>query len=96
MPGIVRINDSITPEPCYGSYTVNSGSSNVFVNGIGVSRLNDTSTVHCCPATGDCHSTTIAQGSSTVFVNGLPVARINDVMADTGTIAQGSSDVFAN
>lgn len=95
MPNVARINDSITPEPCFGAYVINSGSSNVFANGIGVARLNDTSTVHCCPAAG-CHSTTIAQGSSTVFVNGLPVARINDVMADTGTIAQGSSDVFAN
>lgn len=96
MPGVARIGDSITPEQCYGAYNLNQGSSNVFANGIGASRVNDASTVHCCDATGDCHSTTVAQGSGTVFVNGLPIARINDQMADGGVISQGSTNVNAN
>lgn len=96
MAGIARVGDSITPEPCYGDYTLLTGSSNVFVNGIGACKLNDKSTVHCCTPTGDCHDTIVSQGSSNVFANGQPVARVNDMMADGGVISQGSSNVFAN
>jgi uncharacterized Zn-binding protein involved in type VI secretion len=92
MSGISRVGDSISPETCYSAYHLISGSANVFVNGLGVSRVNDSSSIHCCV---DCHDAVVIQGSTSVFVNGLPTARIGDSMSDTGIIIQGSSDVFA-
>ena len=76
------------------------GSTNVFVNGIGVSRQGDSNTPHLkppfpppipCPT----HAAGIASGSSTVKVNGKGCGRVGDSIAGCTAVATGSSNVFA-
>ena len=74
------------------------GSTNVFVNGIGVSRQGDNNTTHLlppnippCPA----HAAGIASGSSTVKVNGKGCGRVGDSISGCTSVAAGSSNVFA-
>ena len=74
------------------------GSTNVFVNGIGVSRQGDSNTTHLlppnippCPA----HAAGIASGSSTVKVNGKGCGRVGDGISGCTSVAAGSSNVFA-
>ena len=74
------------------------GSTNVFVNGIGVSRQGDVNTTHLlppnippCPA----HAAGISSGSSTVKVNGKGCGRVGDGIAGCTSVAAGSSNVFA-
>jgi len=90
MPAVTRIGDKHV-QHCTTPIN-NTGSSDVFANGIGVSRETDSTTVHggdlCIP-----HVSTIASGSSTVYVNGLSIARIGDPSCTS--VAQGSPDVFA-
>ena len=74
------------------------GSTNVFVNGIGVSRQGDVNSTHLlppnippCPA----HAAGIASGSSTVKVNGKGCGRVGDGISGCTSVAAGSSNVFA-
>ena len=74
------------------------GSTNVFVNGIGVSRQGDVNTTHLlppnippCPA----HAAGISSGSSTVKVNGKGCGRVGDGISGCTSVAAGSSNVFA-
>ena len=55
-------------------------STNVFVNGKGVSRRNDFNTPHVLPAVPVCigHSAAIVSGSRTVRINGLGCGRVGD------------------
>ena len=96
MPAVTRIGDADVTH-CSGM-TRAQGSSNVFVNGIGVSRQGDKNTTHLlppnvppCPA----HAAGIAVGSTTVFANGKGVGRIGDSISGCTSVAQGSEDVFA-
>ena len=96
MPAVTRIGDADVTH-CSGM-TRAQGSSNVFVNNIGVSRQGDNNTSHLlppnvppCPA----HSAPIASGSSTVFVNGKGIGRVGDSIAGCTSVAAGSSNVFA-
>ena len=73
-----------------------AGSSNVFVNGIGISRQGDNNTGHLLPPNRPpCpgHAAPIASGSSTVKVNGKGCGRVGD--ATCTSVAAGSSNVFA-
>ena len=73
-----------------------AGSSNVFVNGIGISRQGDNNTGHLLPPNiPPCggHAAPIASGSSTVKVNGKGCGRVGD--ATCTSVAAGSSNVFA-
>ena len=76
------------------------GSSNVFVNGIGISRQGDSNTTHKlppfppprpCPV----HSASISSGSSTVKINGKGCGRVGDGISGCTSVASGSSNVFA-
>ena len=76
------------------------GSSNVFVNGIGISRQGDSNTTHKlppfppprpCPV----HSASISSGSSTVKINGKGCGRVGDGISGCTSVAAGSSNVFA-
>lgn len=78
---------------CFPPRQTPSGSSDVFVEGIGAHRLGDYWSVHCCPDHG-CHAGTTVSGSSTVFVNGQPKARIGDMIDCGSTILTGCSTVF--
>ena len=96
MPAVTRIGDADVTH-CSGM-TRAQGSSNVFVNGIGVSRQGDNNTTHLlqpnippCPS----HAAGIASGSSTVFVNGKGCGRVGDSISGCTSVAAGSSNVFA-
>ena len=96
MPAVTRKGDADVTH-CTGM--VRSGaSSNVFVNGIGVSRQGDNNTTHLlppnvppCPA----HSAPISSGSSTVFVNGKGCGRVGDGISGCTSVAAVSCNVFA-
>ena len=71
-------------------------STNVFVNGIGVSRQGDLNTVHLFPPNiPPCppHAVGIKSGSSTVKVNNKGCGRVGD--ATCTAVAEGSPNVFA-
>jgi uncharacterized Zn-binding protein involved in type VI secretion len=72
-------------------------SSNVFVNGRGVSRRNDSNTPHVLPAVPVCigHSAVIAIGSTKVFANGKGVGRTGDSLTACTACGAGSTNVFA-
>jgi len=92
MPAVTRKGDADVTH-CTGM-TRSGCSSNVFANGIGISRQGDNNTTHLLP--GDpCppHSAAIAVGSTTVFVNGKGCGRVGD--ATCTSVAAGSPNVFA-
>ena len=93
---VCRIGDADVTH-CTGM-TRAQGSTNVFVNGIGVSRRGDLNTSHLlppnvppCPA----HAAGIAVGSTKVFVNGKGCGRVGDSISGCTAVATGSSNVFA-
>jgi uncharacterized Zn-binding protein involved in type VI secretion len=99
MPAVTRIGDKdmthcTTP-------TRAEGSSNVFANGIGVSRQGDLNTPHHAPPHKDTHPfcnthvAAISVGSSTVFVNDRGCGRVGDKIEGCTAVAQGSPNVFA-
>ena len=94
MPAVTRIGDADVTH-CSGM-TRAQGSSNVFVNEIGVSREGDNNTGHLLPG-APCpgHSAPIASGSSTVFVNGKGCGRVGDGISGCTSVAAGSENVFA-
>ena len=107
MPGICRIGDKEMME-CSGIPVRLQGSTNVFVNGIGVSRQGDLNNPHLgqphlfTPAGNPLHPSctlrqdAIAIGSKTVFVNGRGCGRIGDKIDGFGTsVSEGSQNVFA-
>ena len=94
MPAVTRKGDA---DVTHCSGMVRSGAStNVFVNGKGVSRQGDNNTGHLLPPNiPPCggHAAPIASGSSTVKVNGKGCGRVGD--ATCTSVAAGSSNVFA-
>tara|TARA_Y100001937_G_C6958370_1_gene257783 strand:- start:18 stop:308 length:291 start_codon:yes stop_codon:yes gene_type:complete len=94
MPAVTRIGDADVAH-CSGM-TRAAGSSNVFVNGIGVSRQGDNNTTHLLPgAPCPAHSAPIASGSSTVKINGQGCGRVGDGISGCTSVAAGSPNVFA-
>ena len=94
MPAVTRIGDADVTH-CSGM-TRAAGSSNVFVNGIGVSREGDNNTSHLLPpAPCGSHAATITTGSTTVFINGKGCGRIGDSITSCTSVATGSANVFA-
>ena len=94
MPAVTRIGDADIPH-CSGM-TRAVGSSDVFANGIAVSRQSDINTVHLKPPVVCVnHTAPITTGSTTVKVNGLGCGRIGDAITACTSVAAGSSDVFA-
>ena len=94
MAAVTRIGDADVAH-CSGM-TRAAGSSNVFANGIGISRQGDNNTSHLlpgvpCPA----HAAAISSGSSTVKVNGKGCGRVGDGISACTSVAAGSSNVFA-
>ena len=76
------------------------GSSNVFVNGVAVSRQGDINTTHQLPPfppPNPCpvHTAGIAVGSLTVKINGKGCGRVGDSISGCTAVATGSSNVFA-
>tara|TARA_B100002019_G_C21135458_1_gene530475 strand:- start:553 stop:840 length:288 start_codon:yes stop_codon:yes gene_type:complete len=94
VPAVTRIGDADTAH-CSGM-TRAEGSTNVFVNSIGVSRQGDNNTTHLLPGV-PCipHAAPIATGSTTVFINGKGCGRVGDAISGCTSVAEGSSNVFA-
>lgn len=91
---VCRIGDADLPH-CSGMVRA-TGSTNVFVNGIGVSRQLDINTPHLLPGTPcPTHVAPIETGSSTVKVNGRGCGRIGDSLLSCTFVATGSLNVFA-
>ena len=92
---VVRFGDADVPH-CSGMTRLGK-SSNVFVNGRGVSRRNDLNTAHVLPAVPVCigHSAVIAIGSTKVFANGKGVGRTGDSLTACTACGTGSTNVFA-
>ena len=93
MPAATRLNDNDTGHDACPPTALNSASDNVFINGRGAGRVNDSYVAHGCIAHGS-HSGVIASGSSTVFFNGRPSGRIGDPVSCGGSVAEGSGNVF--
>jgi uncharacterized Zn-binding protein involved in type VI secretion len=94
VPAVTRIGDSDVTH-CSGM-TRAQGSSNVFCNGIPVSRQGDNNTPHLLPAPiCPTHSAPIAVGSRSVFVNQRGCGRVGDSISGCTSVAEGSSNVFA-
>ena len=97
MPAVCR-GDSVDIDVFHCSLPKRSGrSSNVKVNGTGISRQDDNNTPHKKPAKGPCvkHVAPIASGSSSVFINGKGCGRIGDSISGCTSVGSGSSNVFA-
>ena len=106
MPAVARKNSVDSVQSPHGTgvccvsptvHSTNEGSSDVFVNGIGVVREDDTMIPHtypdpCC----NIHEPPLKKFSSKVFVNGKRMGRIGDVyvLAGDQVIISGSSNVF--
>jgi uncharacterized Zn-binding protein involved in type VI secretion len=94
MPAVTRVGDADVAH-CSGM-TRAIGSSNVFVNGIALSRQGDNNTTHLLPGV-PCppHAAPIAVGSTTVFVNNKGAGRVGDAISGCTSVAAGSPNVFA-
>ena len=94
MPAVTRIGDADVAH-CSGM-TRAVGSSDVFANGIAVSRQGDVNTTHLLPG-NPCppHAAAISSGSSTVKVNSKGCGRVGDGISGCTSVAAGSSNVFA-
>ena len=94
MAAVTRIGDADVAH-CSGM-TRAVGSSNVFANGIGISRQGDVNTTHLLPG-APCppHAAAISSGSSTVKVNSKGCGRVGDGISGCTSVAAGSSNVFA-
>ena len=92
---VVRFGDADVPH-C-SPMTRLGASTNVFVNGRGVSRRNDLNTAHVLPAVPKClgHSAVITIGSTKVFANGKGVGRTGDSLTACTACGAGSTNVFA-
>ena len=94
MAAVTRIGDADVTH-C-SAMTRAAGSSNVKVNGIGVSREDDVNTSHLLPGSPcPTHAESITTGSTTVKVNGKGCGRVGDAITDCTSVAAGSSNVFA-
>ena len=94
MAAITRIGDADVAH-CSGM-TRDGGSTDVFVNGIGISRQGDNNTSHLLPPVPcPSHAAPITTGSTTVFTNGKGCGRVGDGITGCTSVAEGSSDTFA-
>ena len=94
MPAVARVGDAGAVH-C-SSYTIATGSEDVFIDGKPVARNGDSSTVHQKPSGNKCvpHVSKIIATSGSVFINGRPVAVVGDKLSECTQIIQGSESVF--
>jgi uncharacterized Zn-binding protein involved in type VI secretion len=94
MPAVTRFGDADV-DHCSGM-TREGKSSDVFANGIGVSRQGDNNTTHDLPGSPcPSHAAPITTGSTTVFVNGKGIGRVGDAITGCTSVSAGSPNVFA-
>jgi uncharacterized Zn-binding protein involved in type VI secretion len=98
MPAVARVGDpaSINHETCSVEAQAETGSPNVFINGIACHRVGDVNTSHTESAPNcNPHSTALVVGSGSVFINGISAARVSDTYACGSHLISGSPNVFA-
>ena len=96
MPAVCRGNSVDADIPHCSTPMRNVCSTNVFVNGTGISRQGDNNTTHLLPGSPcPAHAAPITTGSTTVFVNGKGCGRIGDSITSCTSVASGSENVFA-
>ena len=93
MPAVARVGDAGAVH-C-SSYTIATGSEDVFIDGKPVARDGDSSTVHQKPSGNKCvpHVSKIIATGDSVFINGRPVAVVGDRLSECTQIIQGSETV---
>lgn len=94
MPAVTRVGDNDTGHDACPPRPLDTGSGDVYVNGIKCGRQNDAYVPHGCIVHAP-HSGVIASGSSTVYVNRRQVGRIGDPVSCGGSVDVGSSNVYA-
>lgn len=96
MPQIVRVGDLCTGHGCWPPRPCVSGSSNVFMDGIGAHRGGDRWATHCkpCGKRRGCHTGVLQNGSGSVFANGKKLGRVGDNISCGSRCAKGSSTTF--
>ena len=96
MPAVCR-GDKVDRDLFHCSLPRRLGmSSNVIVNGTGISREGDVNTLHKKPpAPCPKHAKGITTGSNTVKINGLGCGRVGDPITGCTFVAEGSDNVFA-
>ena len=94
MAAVSRIGDPCTGHGAFPPRPSTSGSSNVFINGIGAVIEGSSYATHCDPSPS-CHASELKSGSSTVYVNGKALGRVGDPVACGSVVAAGSGNVFA-
>lgn len=93
MPAAHRLTDSNTGHDACPAVALASASTDVYINGLGASRVGDSYNAHGCDDHPS-HVGTLSSGSSTVYINGLAAGRVGDSVSCGGTAADGSSDVY--
>ena len=99
MPKACRITDLITIHECGVIPTALTGSADVFIEGKGAHRQEDSNSSHpAVPEASGCtpHITQLASGSPDIFVNGKPLARVGDSYGCGIELTSGASNVSAN
>ena len=96
MPAVCR-GDSVDSDVSHCSTPMrDQRSSDVKVNGTGVSRKDDNNTTHLLPGVPcPSHAAPIAVGSLTVKANTKGFGRIGDAISGCTSVASGSGDTFA-
>ena len=87
-----RQGDTCSGHGCFPPRASDTGSDNVFINGIPALRSGDHFVLHTCG--DDVHDGNVSSGSSSVFVNGQPLALIGSTISCGSVVAQGSDNVF--
>lgn len=93
MPSAHRLGDLNTGHDSCAPVVLIEASEDVFINGLGASRLGDAYASHGCDDHPD-HSGTLSSGSAAVFINGLSAGRVGDSVSCGGTAAEGSDNVY--
>ena len=90
MPGIVRLGDTSTGDPCGAPPRPNNqGASKTMVNGLPAHCQGHSWMPHNCPNSPP-HPATTSMGSGKTIIEGRPVARQGD-MISCGSTCQASS-----
>jgi uncharacterized Zn-binding protein involved in type VI secretion len=92
MSGVARVIDICSGHGAFPARYPISGSTNVFVNNVGVLRMGDGFLPHSDGHTS--HDAIIISGASGVFVNGSSIAKTGSLLSCGSTIASGSNNVF--
>ena len=94
---VMNSGDKITDESMV--YFIDTGSADVFIEGKGAHRQEDSNSSHpAVPEASGCtpHITQLTSGSPDIFVNGKPLARVGDSYGCGIELTSGASNVSAN